>query len=129
MATKITILIVADFVSVRADLRTILELLSEVAVVGEATSGEEAVRQVNSCKPDLVLVDLEMNNMSGWAIIKMIKALPWVPQIYVLSAYGHSTEKNAASKIGADAFFVKGEDTQSLLVKISNFKRPVPGSE
>src|SRR6266498_3040913 len=54
------ILIVDDRAVVRDQLRTVLELIGEITVVGEAAGGREAICQAEALKPDIVLMDLEM---------------------------------------------------------------------
>ncbi|MCL4559129.1 MAG: response regulator transcription factor [Chloroflexi bacterium] len=123
MAPETKILIVDDYASVRADLRTILELLNDVIVVGEAATGEEALRQAKSLEPDIVLMDLEMPGMNGWSAIRSIKASPQAPKIYVLTVHGDPAAEQAAFRAGADAFFVKGQDSDHLLKKLLSFRK------
>lgn len=66
---RITILIVDDHEVVRNGIRSYLETVKEFQVIGEAASGEEAVKLVSEHIPDIVLLDLIMPGMDGFQVI------------------------------------------------------------
>ncbi|MHB8869951.1 MAG: response regulator, partial [Thermoleophilia bacterium] len=64
---QVGILLVDDSATVRRELRTLLELLEGVEVVGEAADGAEGLRLAAALRPDVILLDLEMPVMDGLA--------------------------------------------------------------
>ncbi len=72
---RISVLIVDDHAIVRQGLRTLLELMEDICVVGEAANGKAAVEQAARLRPDVVLMDLVMPEMNGIQATQQIKAL------------------------------------------------------
>ena len=68
----IRVMLVDDQMLVRQGVRGLLELLSDIEVVGEAADGDEAVRKVPELKPDVLLLDIRMPRMNG---IDLLQAL------------------------------------------------------
>lgn len=91
----IKVLLVDDSVLVRAVLRDIFHATSDIAVVGEAENGREAVALTERLRPDLVVMDIMMPVMDGLAAIEIIMAQIPTP-ILVLSATMDDREVNYA---------------------------------
>ena len=103
------VLIVDDVAAVREALRLLLSDEPGVDVVGEAADGEEAVRQVETLRPDLVLMDLEMPHMNGLAAMRAIRGRPDPPRLVAMSVYGASdTARVSALAAGAATYVEKG---------------------
>ena len=73
-SNRISILIVDDHEVVRNGIRSYLETVKEFQVVGEAASGEVAVKMVSEHIPDIVLLDLIMPGMDG---VETTRQIPW----------------------------------------------------
>lgn len=89
-----------------------MKLLAEhsgIVVIGQATSGEEAVAQVGKLKPQLVLMDWEMPGMTGLHALRIIKALPDPPRVVLMSLHDIVPYRAAALAHGADGFWGKSE--------------------
>ena len=112
--SKIEILIVDDKGQVRRDLRTALELMEGLEVVGEAADGLEAVHQAEKLGPDVVLMDLEMPRMDGFEATRQIKDRCLAKGVVALTVYGDDSARSRADKAGADAFVEKGTSLQTL---------------
>jgi DNA-binding NarL/FixJ family response regulator len=63
--SKIRVLIADDHGIVRAGIRSLLEGQRDIQVVGEASSGWEAIEQATRLQPDVVLMDIAMHDLSG----------------------------------------------------------------
>jgi DNA-binding NarL/FixJ family response regulator len=85
-------------------------------VVGEASSGKEAIGLVGKCRPDVVLMGAMMPVMNGLEATRRIKA-EW-PDIRVIVVTIHAALKVEALAAGADAFLVKGCPAGELLAAI-----------
>ncbi len=116
MAHPIRVLIADDSAHARDGLRSLLVTQPLVAVVGEATNGEDAVRRVAECRPDVVLMDLQMPVMDGLQATRLIKAR-W-PAVTVIVLTIHAEYERAALAAGADAFAVKGGTPERLLMAL-----------
>ena len=118
--TSIRILIVANHPTVRADMRTILQLADDIHVVGEAASLSEAIRKSQELQPDVALVDLEMTGREGdgYAIIDQIHALHLVKGVAALTAHDYPAAREKATHCGASAIIIKGADFTTMLETI-----------
>jgi DNA-binding NarL/FixJ family response regulator len=116
MAQPIRVLIADDNMRARAGLRNLLATWAEIAVVAEAVNGQEAVRLVGDCRPDTVLMDLQMPVLDGVQATKLIKQ-QW-PEVNVIMLTMYATEQSAALEAGADAFVIKGGPPDRLLVAL-----------
>ena len=122
-ARKTRVLIVDDYQTVRADLRTMLELVEGVQVVGECASSLVALRQPDNPQPDVILIDLDVDRRrspgsDGMSVIRTVKTRWPEAAIYVLSA----ADTQSVLPAGVSAAFVKGMDTERLLDCIRNFR-------
>ena len=109
------ILIVDDHPAVRRALREMLHQRPQLSVVGEASDGFEAIAQAYTLRPDVILMDVAMPHMDGVEATARIRAdLPDI-RIVGLSLLARSEAADALEQAGADAFFVKGTDTQRLI--------------
>jgi len=109
------VLIVDDVPQVRQELRGLLQLTSELEVVGEAANGREAVSQAEALRPDVVVMDLEMPVMDGFEATRQIKSCRPAPRVVILSVHASPQEQQRAREAGADGFVVKGASYQVLL--------------
>jgi DNA-binding NarL/FixJ family response regulator len=104
---RITILIVEDHAIVRQGLRRMLELESDLEVVGEAQDGRQAVEMTKKNHPDVVLMDVAMPMLNGLeATRQVIKALP-ATKVLILSAHGDLAYVTNAMECGAAGFLLK----------------------
>jgi DNA-binding NarL/FixJ family response regulator len=106
---SVRILLVDDnpvFLDAAADL---LAGYAGIQVIGQATSGEDAVTQVRVLKPQLVLMDWEMPGLSGLQAMKIIKAFPDAPRVVMVSLHDLAEYRAAAAVHGADGFWSKTE--------------------
>jgi DNA-binding response OmpR family regulator len=98
-----------------------------------ARNGEEALKLVEDCNPDLVLLDVMMPVKSGYAVCTRIRErADWRHiKIIMLSAKGRDAEVNKGLSIGADLYVTKPFSTRDLMGKIKDLldqgARPGPG--
>jgi len=83
---NLRVLVVDDEPIARKVLRQELDCLAEVEVVGEAESGEAALRQISSLKPDLVFLDIQMPVMGGFELLSHLTSGP-MPAIIMVTAF------------------------------------------
>ncbi|NLX53659.1 MAG: response regulator transcription factor [Planctomycetaceae bacterium] len=111
---SIKLLIADDHEVVRCGLRSLMAG-TEVEIVGEATTGEQAIQLALELRPDVVLLDIRMPGGDGLNALGRLKLD--VPQIAVLilSTYDNPTYVARAVALGAAGYVLKGADRQSLL--------------
>jgi DNA-binding response OmpR family regulator len=115
---KKKILIADDETGIRV---TLGRTLDKDYVVLEATNGEEAVEIAKGQKPDLILMDLIMPKMDGYAACSQIKAdqaTKGIP-VVILTAVGHELNKKFATEMGADGYITKPFNIQELIALIT----------
>jgi DNA-binding NarL/FixJ family response regulator len=100
---------------VRSTYRDILNRQPQLEVIGDAANGIEAIEHAHSLRPEVILMDIGMPHMDGIEATVRIRAeLPEI-RIFGLSMQPRSAAAQAIEQAGAEAFFVKGVDTQRLI--------------
>jgi NarL family two-component system response regulator LiaR len=115
MANPNTIIIVDDHEVVRSGVRSYLETLPDFQVVGEAASGEEAIRLVSDLIPDVVLMDLIMPGMEGVETIRQVKKISPRTQVVVLTSFHEDIHIFPALKAGAISYILKDMKMEKLV--------------
>jgi len=112
------VMIVDDVTQVRSNLCTLLEMVNDLEIVGEAGNGAEALIQAARLKPDVILMDLEMPFMTGYEATQKIKEQLPACRVIALSVHSYPEAQQRAYHAGADAFIVKGEPLANLIYAI-----------
>ena len=107
MADKITLLITDDHALVRQGIRAFLELQPDLTVIGEADSGEAAVRMAAELAPDVVLMDLVLPGIGGVEATRQVKQVSPHSQIIVLTSYHEDEYIFPALRAGALSYVLK----------------------
>jgi CheY-like chemotaxis protein len=98
----------------------LLGVTGTIAVVGRATSGREALEQVNRLHPDLVLMDWAMPGMSGLEATRHLKNRAEPPLVVLVTAHDAPRYRTAAREAGADGFVPKAEFHTQLVPLIQS---------
>lgn len=109
------ILIVDDSLFVRTIIKKVLSQDSEFCIVGEATSGKEAVDLAERLKPDIITMDVTMPDMSGLEASKVILGRANNTKIVLLTALGCEDVLVQAKEIGIKHFLPKPFQPEQLL--------------
>lgn len=112
------IFLVDDHPTVRRGIRELIQQEPHLEVVGEVGSAERALHEIRSAPPDLVVVDLSMDGMTGFELIQRLKAMmPELP-IVVVSIYKNPLSLRRARESGADGYVSKDLVSDLLLQAI-----------
>ena len=113
--SKIRILLADDHMLMRMGIATLVSTAKDMTVVGEARNGREAVELAGSLRPDVVIMDLMMPEMSGGEATKAIHAAHPGIKIVILTTYGTSAELATAVTNGAVGVLLKDKVEMDLL--------------
>ncbi len=111
---KIRVLIVDDHGVVRQGLRTYLELLPDIEIVGEAKNGLETLELVAEHRPDIILMDLVMPEMNGIEATRQAMAISPGTKVIVLTSFAEDELLFPAIEAGAAGYLLKDVDPADL---------------
>jgi DNA-binding NarL/FixJ family response regulator len=113
----IRVLLVDDQALVRAGFRMILDAEPDIDVVGEASDGREAVDQVRSLRPDVVLMDIRMPELDGLEATRRIMSAPGddTPKVLMLTTFDLDEYVYEALRAGASGFLLKDTPPEQLV--------------
>jgi NarL family two-component system response regulator LiaR len=116
---SIRLVLVDDHRVVRRGLRSYLEAFPDVIVVGEASSGEEALEKIEAWLPDVVIMDLLMpGGIDGIEATRRIRSITPHTQVVVLTAYTDDARVVGALRAGAIGYVRKEADPELLLAAV-----------
>jgi len=107
MAEKITVLLVDDHALVRRGFRRLLEDDSDIAVVGEGSTGDEAITLTKELKPSVIVMDAAMPGTNGLAATRAIMSSTPSARILMLSMHAEETLVRQAMAAGARGYVLK----------------------
>ncbi len=114
MSEPITVLIVDDHPLVRQGIRAYMETQPDLAVVGDAGSGQQAVVLAGQCVPDVVVMDLAMPGMDGVEAIRQVKRISPRTQVVVLTSFHDDRYVFPAVRAGALSYLLKDAGPEEL---------------
>jgi two-component system, NarL family, response regulator LiaR len=118
MPEKITVLITDDHSVVRQGVRVFLETQPEIEVLGEADSGQQAIKMCLELAPDVVLLDLLMPKMNGVEATRQIKQVSPRSNIVILTSYHDDEFIVPAIKAGALSYLLKDVSPTELIAAV-----------
>src|SRR5512134_2714342 len=114
----IRVLIVDDHPIVCKGIRTLLDSAVEISVIGEAYSGADALQAVETEKPDVMLLDMELSDMSGVEVIRRLNEQNIAPRVLGLSSYDDREFISQLLSNGASGYLLKDEVPQQIIEAI-----------
>jgi DNA-binding NarL/FixJ family response regulator len=110
----IRVVVADDHPMMRQGLTALLDSLDGITVVAQANNGDTAVREAVLCKPDVILLDLQMPQSDGFkALRELTRALPGTP-VCVLTMFSDDDSLFAAMRAGARAYLLKGAEQEDI---------------
>ena len=110
---KIKVVVVDDHALFRAGLVSLLSQMPELAVVGEASDGQEALLLVERTLPDVILLDVNMPIMGGVETVQVLREKE-TPRILMLTISKHDEDLFGAIAAGADGYLLKNSEPEEL---------------
>ena len=127
----IRVLIVDDHRIVRDGLALIIQRDGDIEVAGHAATAKEAVSAFKRDRPDVVLMDLQLPDMSGVEAIRAIRAHDPNSRIVVLTMYEGDEDIHRAIEAGATTYLLKdsiSDDLRDVVREVHAGRRPMPGA-
>jgi DNA-binding NarL/FixJ family response regulator len=115
----VRVLLADDHTLVRAGLRSLLQGLSDIEVVAEASDGREALHLIEADQPDVVLMDIAMPGLNGLeAVARVTERFPYV-RVIILSMYANEEYVLRALRAGAAGYLLKDAGPSELELAIT----------
>jgi DNA-binding NarL/FixJ family response regulator len=112
------LLLVDNSVIYRQGLAALISLEEDIKIVGEASSGEEAILLAQSLRPDLILMDVRISSCNGAEITKAFcQQFPWI-RIMVLATFDEDERIFQSFQNGALAYVLKGTPSKQIAAAI-----------
>jgi len=114
----ISVIIADDHAIVRAGLRTLISSESDLALIGEATGGLEAIEKVHQFSPDVLVLDISMPDKDGIEVIRALKTEGNTCAILVLTVHEDDALLHEAIRLGAAGYILKHAAESELISAI-----------
>ena len=118
MSETVRLLLADDHAMIRQGIRMILESQPDMEVVGEASTGREAIALTATHHPDVVLMDLTMPDLNGMEATIAIKRQHPEVQVLVLTMHDSQEQFFKLLQVGASGYILKGDDKNELLAAV-----------
>jgi DNA-binding NarL/FixJ family response regulator len=125
--TNIQVLIADDHPIVCRGIRNIIDPAVGITVIGEARSGQEALQMIENLQPDVVLLDMELPDISGIEVVKQVTELGLSVRILGLSTYDDSEYITQLISLGASGYLLKDEVPDTIVEAIRGVARGETG--
>lgn len=113
-----SILLVDDHPLLRKGLVQLIELEDELALVGEASNGLDAIRLAEETDPDLIVLDLNMQGMDGLETLRAMREAGVTARIVMLTVSDNDQDVVCAITYGADGYLLKDMDPEDILKQL-----------
>lgn len=119
----IRVVIADDHAAIRAGLRALLAREEDIAVIGEACNGEEAVQLVKQLLPDVILLDIAMPGLRGPEVAEEIRTLQHPVQVLVVSSQSDPHTLLRLLRSGISGYLLKSEVPECLAMAIRDVSK------
>ena len=120
------VLIVDDSKTVCNGLQQMLSNISGVGIVGQAHNGRDAITSISELKPDVVILDIRLPDLSGIDVLVDIRAKNLSTRVIMLTNYPYPQYRKKCEELGADYFFDKVTEIEEIPVLIEELAKNKP---
>ena len=114
MIMPVKIMIADDHSMVREGLKSLLELDGDIQVIEEAVDGEDCLEKLKTCKPDVLLLDINMPKKNGLEVLQCINKSNLKVKVLVLTGHNEVEYLIKAVDIGVDGYILKDSESAEL---------------
>ncbi len=108
------VFLVEDSPILRERLEKMLSAIPGAQTVGHAPTAREAIAGIESAKPDVVVLDIQLEEGTGFDVMRAVRAVAPQVRFYVLTNFAHEGYRRMAEKLGARGFFDKSREFGAL---------------
>ena len=119
----IRVFLVEDHAIVREGISSLLQLSADIEVIGAVASAEEALTEVPTAKPDVLLLDVKLPNLNGVELIRRLQAAGELPPTLILTTFEDDELLFDGLKAGARGYLLKDISLEQLLEAIREIAR------
>ena len=114
----IRVALVDDHALVRDGIKALLSVIATLEVVGEAENGAAAIVMVGVCQPDLLLVDINLKDMNGLELTRVLRSKYPLLKVLVLSMYDNYEYVSESVRSGASGYVLKNAPSRDIIIAI-----------
>lgn len=118
LQSKRKVLLVDDHPIVREGMALLINREADLEVCAAAEESNAALEAIESCRPDVAIVDIALPGRDGLELLKIIRAKDSQMPVLILSMHGETTYAVRALRAGANGYIMKQEATEKVLVAI-----------
>ncbi|MDR0966205.1 MAG: response regulator transcription factor [Myxococcales bacterium] len=118
----IRVLVVEDQPKILKNQLKLLDAAADLIVIGTATSGEEALKEIPNCKPEVLLLDLGLPQMSGIDVTREVKARWPGIEILIFTIFDEEQKVLEAIRAGASGYLLKGATADKIVEAICDVR-------
>jgi len=116
----IRVVLADDHAVVRAGIRQFLESSGDLHVVAEVEDGKQAIKAIESHKPDVVVLDIQMPEMSGIEVTRWVRTYAESTGVLILTAYDDDPFVLAVLESGANGYILKTADAEDIIQAVKS---------
>ncbi len=116
--TRQTVLLVDDHPLFRRGLSQLIQTIASFELIGEASCGAEGIELQQRLQPDLMLLDLNMRDISGLEVLRAVKATDADTRILIITVSDHGEDLVAALRAGADGYLLKDMEPEQMVDRL-----------
>lgn len=116
---NIKVMLVDDHALIREGIRQLLEFDGNISVIAEAGDGEECLKKLENCNPDVLLLDINMPKMNGIEVLEEMKNRNIAVNVIVLTVHNEIEYLLKAIDIGTNGYILKDAELDELKKAIS----------
>ncbi|MCO8312910.1 response regulator [Pseudomonas mandelii] len=114
----IRVALVDDHSLVRDGIKSLLAVMAQLEVVGEAENGTDAIEMVGRCQPDLLLVDISLKDINGLELTRLLRSQYPSLKVLVLSMYDNYEYVSESVRSGASGYVLKNAPSREIIAAI-----------
>ncbi|WP_339499486.1 response regulator transcription factor [Pseudomonas silesiensis] len=114
----IRVALVDDHALVRDGIKALLAVMAPLEVVGEAENGADAIEMVGRCRPDLLLVDISLQDMNGLELTRVLRSQYPSLKVLMLSMYDNNEYVSESVRAGASGYVLKNSPSREIIAAI-----------
>jgi YesN/AraC family two-component response regulator len=124
---QLRVLIADDTAAIRDSMSNLISRLADVEIVGQATTGTEALEKIRALKPDIATMDIRMPGLSGINVLSELQREGPLVTVIMLSGLAEAEYRKKCLALGAEYFFHKATEFELVVEVLKERARALNG--